>query len=118
MSADPNPGATPHASTDPTVPDAGAAGEATGDDAAASPPGDGATGAVECPYCGRRFARTAWRDLHLGLEHAERLDAGERAAYEAAHDAEAEEIRMFRLKALAVLVLVYFGFLLVYAFTL
>ena len=91
---------------------------AAGVDATASPPDDGAVGAFECPYCDRRFAREAWRDLHLGLEHAGRLDAGERAAYEAAHDAEAEEIRMFRLKALAVLVLVYFGFLLVYAFTL
>ncbi len=71
-----------------------------------------------CPYCDRRFAREAYRDLHLGQEHEGRLDADERAAYEAAHDAEVEEIRLFRLKALAVLVLVYFGFLVVYAFTL
>jgi len=118
MSPDPTRGATPHAAADPTVPDDGAAGEATGDDATASPPGEVTGAASECPYCDRRFARAAWRDLHLGLEHAERLDDGERAAYEAAHDAEAEEIRMFQLKALAVLVLVYFGFLLVYAFTL
>ncbi|MEF8841010.1 MAG: C2H2-type zinc finger protein [Haloarculaceae archaeon] len=79
---------------------------------------DGAGETFDCPYCDRPFAREAYRDLHLGQEHEERLDAGERDAYEAAHDAEAEEIRMFRLKALAVLVLVYFGFLVVYAFTL
>jgi hypothetical protein len=79
---------------------------------------DGASVAFECPYCDRRFARETYRDLHLGGEHEELLDAGERAAYEAAHDAEVEEIRLFRLKALAVLVLVYFGFLVVYAFTL
>ena len=75
-------------------------------------------GSFECPYCGRRFAREAWRDLHRGQEHEARIDDAERAAYEAARDAEAEAIRMFRLKALAVLVLVYFGFLMVYAFTL
>lgn len=78
----------------------------------------GTSGRFDCPYCDRRFAREAYRDLHLGQEHGDRLDAAERAAYEAAHDAEAEEIRLFRLKALAVLVLVYFGFLVVYAFTL
>jgi hypothetical protein len=79
---------------------------------------DGAVETFDCPYCDRRFARETYRDLHLGQEHGERLDADERAAYEAAHDAEAEEIRLFRLKALAVLVLVYFGFLVVYAFAL
>jgi hypothetical protein len=85
-------------------------------DAPSDPAGTGET--FDCPYCDRRFAREAWRDLHRGQEHGARLDDTERAAYEAAHDAEAEEIRLFRLKALAVLVLVYFGFLMVYAFTL
>jgi hypothetical protein len=84
--------------------------------APSDPAGTGET--FDCPYCDRRFAREAYRDLHLGQEHGARLDAGEREAYEAAHDAEAEAIRLFRLKALAVLVLVYFGFLMVYAFTL
>jgi CRISPR/Cas system-associated protein Cas10 (large subunit of type III CRISPR-Cas system) len=93
-------GSTPVAGTD-TAPDARG-------------PAEG----FDCSYCGRRFAREAYRDLHLGQEHEERLDDTEREAYEAAHDAEAEEIRLFRLKALAVLVLVYFGFLVVYAFTL
>lgn len=96
-----------------------------GPDVPADPGGTGGTNGVggageafACPYCGRRFAREAWRDLHRGQEHGARLDATERAAYEAAHDAETEAIRLFRLKALAVLVAVYFGFLVVYAFTL
>ena len=88
------------------------------DDAAGTAPDGTTAGTFDCPYCGRRFAREGYRDLHLGQVHADRLDAAERAAYEEARDAEAEEIRMFRLKALAVLVLVYFGFLIVYAFTL
>ena len=87
-------------------------------DAAAAEGTDGAGRAFDCPYCDRRFAREAYRDLHLGQEHDERLDADERTAFEAASDAEAEAIRLFRLKALAVLVVVYFGFLVVYAFTL
>jgi hypothetical protein len=74
--------------------------------------------ALDCPYCDRRFAREDYRDLHLGQEHEDRLDTAERAAYGAARDAEGEAIRLFRLKALAVLVLVYFGFLVAYAFTL
>ena len=88
-------------------------------DARANTEGPGEADApFDCPYCGRQFAREEYRDLHLGQEHEGRLDAAERKAYEAAHDAEAEAIRLFRLKALAVLVLVYFGFLVVYAFTL
>lgn len=81
-------------------------------------PGGDRGDAADCPYCDRRFARTDYRDLHLGLDHAERLDADEREAYRAALETEREALRMFRLKALAALVLVYFGFLLVYAFTL
>ena len=75
-------------------------------------------GPFDCPYCDRRFAREEWLALHRGLEHGERVGETEREAFEAAYDAEAEGIRLFQLKALAVLVLVYFGFLLVYAFVL
>ena len=89
-----------------------------GADAGDPDEGDETRGTFDCPYCDRRFARESYRDLHLGQEHEGRLGASEREAYEAAHDAEAEAIRLFRLKALAVLVLVYFGFLVVYAFTL
>jgi hypothetical protein len=75
-------------------------------------------GPAACPYCGERFGRARYRDLHLGHVHPEALGEAERAAVEAARDAEAEALRMFRLKALAALVVVYFGFLVVYAFTL
>ena len=72
----------------------------------------------ECPHCGARFGRAAYRDLHLGQEHEGALDDEQRRAYEDARGAEREELRLFRLKALAALVAVYFGFLIVYAFTL
>jgi hypothetical protein len=72
----------------------------------------------DCPYCGERFGRERYRDLHLGQAHADALSAEEAAAHEAAEEAEREELRLFRLKALAALVAVYFGFLLLYAFSL
>lgn len=72
----------------------------------------------DCPHCGERFARERHRDLHLGQAHADSLSSAEREAHEAAEAAEREELRLFRLKALAALVAVYFGFLMLYAFSL
>ena len=72
----------------------------------------------DCPRCGAAFARERHRDLHLGQTHEGSLSAEEHEAYERAEAAEREELRLFRLKALAALVLVYFGFLILYAFSL
>lgn len=69
-----------------------------------------------CAYCGRPFAREEWLALHRGLEHGDRLSERERAAYERALDEEEDDLRMFRLQAIAVLIAIYFGFLIVYAF--
>ena len=76
------------------------------------------TDQVECPYCEAVFARERHRDLHVGQAHDGALSAAEREAYETAEAAEREDLRLFRLKALAALVLVYFGFLILYAFSL
>ncbi|SHG83240.1 DUF7410 domain-containing protein [Halobaculum gomorrense] len=100
----------------------------TGDSgAAASAPATGARGRPAAPYdvppgataftcsrCGRPFARERHRDLHLGQVHAE-LDGDERAAYEAARDEEADDLRRFRIVSLGMLVALYFGFLFLYA---
>ena len=71
--------------------------------------------AVECTRCGAAFPSERLRDLHRGLEHYDRLDDDEREAYEAAYLAENDDLRSFRLRALAVLVMLYFGFLMLYA---
>lgn len=68
-----------------------------------------------CGYCGRPFAREEWLALHRGLDHPDRLTAAERDAFEAAFAAEEEALRVFRLKALAALVVLYFGALMAYA---
>ena len=67
-----------------------------------------------CPRCGAPFARERHRDLHLGLAHAD-LTEGERAAYAAASEDERADLRRFRIVALGMLVLLYFGFLFAYA---
>jgi len=70
---------------------------------------------VECTYCGRPFESDALLALHRGQVHADVITDDERAAYDSAHEAESGQLRRFRLKALAALVVIYFGFLMVYA---
>jgi hypothetical protein len=70
--------------------------------------------ALACPRCGRPFVHKRHRDLHIGQAHTG-LDDDERAAYEAARDQEADELRRFRILSLGLLVVIYFGFLFLYA---
>jgi hypothetical protein len=72
----------------------------------------------DCPYCDAVFARERYRDLHRGQTHYDVLSANEVAAHNAALEKEQKALRLFRLKALAGLVAIYFGFLLIYAFSL
>lgn len=68
-----------------------------------------------CRYCGRAFATEDLLALHKGQGHADVLDEDERAAYEAAYEAETDALRRYRLNAVAAIVLLYFGFLYAYA---
>jgi hypothetical protein len=77
-------------------------------------PDDDAT-VHECPYCSRPFATSARVDLHVGLEHYDVCSDPEVDAFETAYAAETEELRLYRLKAAAATVLLYFGMLMVYA---
>ncbi|WP_049987153.1 hypothetical protein [Halobellus rufus] len=67
-----------------------------------------------CADCGRRFYTEDLLVLHRGVTHPEALDAAERDAYREAYAAEERAIRSFRLRALGILVLLYFGFLFLY----
>lgn len=93
--------------TDTTQTDASPEPDATGTDV---PPD-----APRCSYCGDAFPTERLRDLHRGLEHYAELGESAREAYEDAYVSEGEDLRSFRLRALAVLVLLYFGFLMTYA---
>ena len=68
-----------------------------------------------CGYCDAPFADADLLALHRGIEHADGLSADERESFEAVYADEQEEIRLFRLKALGLLVLLYFGLLIAYS---
>ena len=70
--------------------------------------------APSCPHCGRPFPHTRYRTLHVGLEHYDRLTDEQREAFVAEYREETTEIKRFRLKALALLIAIYFGFLYLY----
>jgi hypothetical protein len=76
-------------------------------------PADG--DAVVCDRCGRPFEDETLLDLHRGHVHFDDLSEDEISAFETAYEDEDEAIRLFRLKALGTLILLYFGFLMVYA---
>lgn len=81
-----------------------------------TPPRDAPDDPAVCGYCGARFVDDQLLALHRGLEHPEQLTEAERAAYLDARAAERDDVNLFRLKALAGLLVVYFGFVFVYAF--
>jgi hypothetical protein len=68
-----------------------------------------------CDRCGRPFTHERYLALHQGLDHADDLSATERDDVAAASEAETSELYRFRLLALAALVALYFGFLMLYA---
>ncbi|WP_089670518.1 DUF7410 domain-containing protein [Halobacterium jilantaiense] len=71
--------------------------------------------AHRCPYCSRPFPASERLALHKGLQHHEDIEDAEEDAFESAYLAEEDDLQTYRLKALAALILVYFGFLIVYA---
>jgi CRISPR/Cas system endoribonuclease Cas6 (RAMP superfamily) len=76
------------------------------------PPGESP---YECAYCGHPFREEEYLVLHRGLEHGNELPEDEVEAFYDTYEAETEELKHFRLKALGILVLLYFGFLFIYA---
>ena len=68
-----------------------------------------------CAYCDRPFATASYLALHRGLAHADQLSGTEREAFGAAYEDEQSELGRFRLVALGLLVLLYFGFLFTFA---
>lgn len=75
----------------------------------AVPPGE--TPAAVCPYCDRPFRTVRRCDLHVGAVHPDVCGPDERAAYEAAHEAESDDLFVFHLKVLFALGAVYAAFI-------
>jgi len=70
----------------------------------------------DCDVCGRAFHTDDLLVLHRGVRHPDDLDAAEREAYREAYAAEERAIHSFRIRALGILVLLYFGLLFLYVF--
>lgn len=68
-----------------------------------------------CPYCEAPLPDGETRTLHVGLEHPNAMSEAEREAFREGYEAEGDRLRSFQLRALAALVLLYFGFLFTYA---
>ena len=75
------------------------------------PPGEDP---ARCPRCGRPFGREQYRDLHLADHGLESLSELERTAYEAARDAEEDDLFRFHLQIVGALALIYAVFVLAY----
>ena len=71
-----------------------------------------------CGHCGDRFADDRLLALHRWRAHREALTDAEIEAYREARTEERDDVRLFRVKALGLLLLIYFGFIYVYAFVL
>lgn len=69
---------------------------------------------VRCPECARPFRTERLRALHVGDAHDAEWSADQREAYEAALEAEREDLFVYHLKAVAGLVAVYAFFFLAY----
>jgi len=68
-----------------------------------------------CLYCGREFPNQNILAHHKGRAHADNLSEREQDSVRDALEQETTQLRMYQLQALILLILLYFGFLLVYA---
>lgn len=62
---------------------------------------------VRCPYCDRPFRTDRDRALHLGETHADACTDEERAAYDEARTAEADDLFYYHLRVVAALGVIY-----------
>ena len=76
--------------------------------------GSGPNG-YRCRVCGRSFPAAHLLVLHGGVRHPSELTERESAEYRAEYEREERQIRSFRIRALGTLVVLYFGFLFMYA---
>ncbi|EMA07350.1 hypothetical protein [Haloferax denitrificans] len=67
-----------------------------------------------CTACGEAYPTERLLVLHRGARHPDDLDAAEVEAYREAYYEEEDELKSFRIRALGVLVLLYFGFLMLF----
>ncbi|MFC7205424.1 DNA-binding protein [Haloferax namakaokahaiae] len=67
-----------------------------------------------CSTCGDAYPTETLLVLHRGARHPDILDASEIEAYREAYYEEERELKSFRIRALGALVVLYFGFLILF----
>ncbi|WP_410767539.1 DNA-binding protein [Haloferax sp. DFSO60] len=67
-----------------------------------------------CSTCGEAYPTETLLVLHRGVRHPDSLDASEIEAYREAYYDEERELKSFRIRALGGLVVLYFGFLILF----
>ena len=80
------------------------------------PPGE--EPAAWCAHCDRPFATERLRDLHVVERHPDEATDAERDRYDAAKEAEDDELFIFHLKIVAAIVAVIMGYVYLYGFVL
>jgi len=68
-----------------------------------------------CEHCNRPFAEDELLTLHKGLDHPDRLDDEELAAFDEVYDEETDDLRRYQIIAVGAIVLLYFTLLIIYA---
>jgi uncharacterized C2H2 Zn-finger protein len=79
---------------------------------------EGETPTIRCPYCKQPFRSERIRDLHLGEAHLFECDEELFDNYEAAVEAESDDLFVFHLKVVAAIVAVIMGYVYLYGFVL
>jgi len=74
--------------------------------------------AARCPYCARPFKEERFCALHVGEAHLAEASDEEIDRYEAAEDAEEDDLFVFHLKVVAAIVAVIMGYVYLYGFVL
>lgn len=75
---------------------------------------DGEPVTARCPYCDQPFPDQQAHDLHVGEVHSAVCTDAERAAHEAASEAEQDDLFYFHIKVVAALGVLYAALVLVY----
>lgn len=69
----------------------------------------------DCPYCEAVLPTDELLDLHIGVEHEDEASEAELEAYEDTFERESNQVFIYHLKVISLVVAIYFVFLFTYS---
>ena len=69
----------------------------------------------DCPYCDAVLPEEELLDLHIGVEHEEDASEEELEAFEDTFERESNQVFIYHLKVISLVVAIYFAFLFTYS---